>query len=84
MQLTIPDEIADQAGCSGEELLFDLGIGLLMDGRLTLGQAANLAGMSRSAFLDRMSQRRIPMPYDEEDVQADVRTLRRLWPEPAP
>lgn len=83
MQLNIPDEIADQAGCSGEEMLFDLGVGLLMDGRLTLGQAANLAGMSKSVFLDNMSRRRIPMPYDVDDVQADLRTLQRLWPNPA-
>ena len=83
MQLTIPDNIARQAGCTGEEMLFDLGIGLLMDGRLTIGQAASLAGKSKVTFLETMSRRRIPMPYDEADVKAEVRSLRRLWPNPA-
>jgi predicted HTH domain antitoxin len=83
MQLTIPDHIAQQAGCSGEEMLFGLAVGLLMDGRLTIGQAARLAGEDKAAFIDHMGRRGLALPYDESDLSSDLHTLRRLWPNPA-
>jgi len=68
VELIVPDEIAAQTGCSSDELLFNLAAGLLLDGRLTLGRAAALAGVSKSAFIDELGRRRIPMPYDEKDL----------------
>jgi predicted HTH domain antitoxin len=81
MELTVPDEIVAQTGCSTRELLFDLAVGLLLDGRLTLGRAATLAGLSKISFLEELGRRRIPVPYDEQDVAADVQTLRELFPD---
>jgi predicted HTH domain antitoxin len=81
MQLIVPDEIAEQTGCSGSELLFNLAVGLFLDGRLTLGHSALLAGLSKSVFLDELGRRGIPMPYDEQDLAADLRTLREIFPE---
>ena len=80
MQLTVPDEFVTQTGCSPRDLLFDLAVGLFLDGRLTLGRAANLAGLPRIAFLDELGRRRIPMPYDEQDIAADLQTLREVFP----
>ena len=47
MELTVPDEIATQTGCSTGEMLFDLAVGLFLDGRLTAGRAASLAGLQK-------------------------------------
>lgn len=80
MQLTVPDEFVAQSGCSTRELLFDLAVGMFLDGRLTLGLAASLAGLPRIAFLDELGRRRIPMPYDEEDLASDIQTLREMFP----
>lgn len=80
MQLTVPDEFAGQTGCSSSDLLFDLAVGLLLDGRLTLGRAAGLAGLTKPAFLDELGRRRIPMPYDERDLAAELQTLREMLP----
>ena len=80
MQLTVPDEFVAPTGCSSAELLFDLAVGLVLDGRLTLGQAAGLANLSHSAFLDELGRRRIPLPYDERELVADRQTLRDLRP----
>ena len=76
----MPDELVLQTGCSRGELLFDLAVGLFLDGRLTCGGAARLADLSQPAFLDELGRRRIPMPYDEADLSADVVTLRELFP----
>jgi predicted HTH domain antitoxin len=62
-------------------MLFDLAVGLFLDGRLTSGRAASLAGLSKIAFLDELGRRRIPMPYDERDLAADVQTLREVFPD---
>lgn len=80
MQLSVPDELATLTGCSPEELRFELALGLYLDGRLTAGNAAQLAGLSRLAFLEELGRRRIPQPYDETDLAEDVRTLRELAP----
>ena len=80
MQLTVPDEIATQTGCSTREFLFDLAVGLFLDGRLTSGRAASLAGFSKTTFLEELGRRRIPMPYDEMDLAADLETLREIFP----
>ncbi|MFN0077976.1 MAG: UPF0175 family protein [Prosthecobacter sp.] len=80
MTLQIPDSLAVQSGCSSQELLFGLAVGLFMDGRLTLGQAGNALGLSKPEFMQLLGQRGIPMPYDEKDVESDLKTLRRLFP----
>jgi predicted HTH domain antitoxin len=49
-----------------------------------LGRAAGLAGLSKIAFLEELGRRRIPLPYDEQDVQADVLTLREVFPDREP
>jgi predicted HTH domain antitoxin len=46
---------------------------------LTLGRAAGLAGLSKIAFLEELGRRRIPMPYDEQDLTADLLTLREVF-----
>lgn len=80
MTLQIPDSLATQAGCGVQELMFGLAVGLFVDGRLTLGQAGNVLGLSKPEFMQMLGQRGIPMPYDEADVESDVKTLRRLFP----
>jgi predicted HTH domain antitoxin len=80
MQSTVPDELVAQSGCSTHELLFDLAVGLVLDGRLTLGVAAGLAGLSKITFLDELGRRRIPMSYDEQDMKEDLQTLREVFP----
>ena len=80
MELVVPDEVVAQTGCSPRELLFGLAVGLVLDGRLTLGCAAGLAGLSKIAFLEELGRRRIPMPYDEQDLEADRLTLREVFP----
>jgi len=80
MTLQIPDSLATQAGCGPQELLFGLAVGLFMDSRLTLGQAGNALGLSKPEFMELMQQRGIPMPYDVDDLESDLKTLDKLFP----
>jgi predicted HTH domain antitoxin len=81
MTLQIPDSMAAQSGYSPQELIFGLAVGLVMDGRLSLGQAGAALGLSKPEFMQLLHQRGIPMPYDEKEVETDLHTLRRLFPE---
>jgi predicted HTH domain antitoxin len=47
--------------------------------RLTLGQAAAMAGMNRTAFEDELHERRIPIyRYDVEDFELDLKALKKM------
>lgn len=59
-------------------------MGGFLDGRLTLGQAANLAALPCIAFLDELGLLRIPMPYDQQDLASDLQTLRVVFPGQTP
>lgn len=71
------------AGLSREDLgahaSRDLAVQLYVEGRLSLGKAARLAGMSRQAFWSLLDARGVPViHYTDEDYQSDVDTVRRL------
>lgn len=75
MQLTLPDDLIQETGLTQDQLRFDLVLGLYIDEKVTLGRGAEIAGLSKSAFLDELGKRRIPVHYDARDVQADLETI---------
>jgi predicted HTH domain antitoxin len=72
----LPDNLIEGIALTEQEILFELALGLYVDRKATLGQAARLADMSRPGFLDALGERRIPIHYDEADLEADLRTLK--------
>ena len=78
MKLTLPDGLLRDAQITEEELRFDLALGLFIDDKATLGQAARLAGMSGPAFLDELGKRKLPVHYGIQDLEADIETIREL------
>ena len=84
MTLQVPDNLAAQAGCTAPELIFGLVVGLLFQGRLSLGQAGEALGLSKRGFMERLHDLALPMPYSAEDACHDLETVTRLWPSPTP
>lgn len=78
MEFTLPDDILKGNQVTAEELRFDLALGLYVDEKVTLGQAARIAGMPSPAFLDELGKRKIPVHYSVEDLAADETTVRAL------
>ncbi len=78
MSLVIPDEIVQATGMSSEQLLQEFALLLYQKEKLTLAQAAYMAGMNRIEFQQLMSSKDIPIHYDIHDFEADLETLRRL------
>ena len=78
MRFTLPDELIEGLALTEQEIRFELALGLYVDNKATMGQAARLAGMTRPSFLDALGERRIPIHYDMADLEADLQTLKAL------
>lgn len=68
--LTVPDDI------STEEAQLTLAMGLFQSKRLSLGQAAKLAGYRKTAFMDALGRRGIPViQYGPEELLEDLKVV---------
>ena len=77
-QLEIPREVLDSARLTLEELRVELAVHLYARGRLSVGMAHELAGMSLWEFRQLLGSRRIAPHYDLEELEDDLATLRDL------
>jgi predicted HTH domain antitoxin len=78
MEIEISDELLRGAELSREDALRDLAIGLYVDEKVTLEQAAQIASLTQPEFLKVLGKHRVPVHYDIEDLQADVKVVREL------
>ncbi len=78
MSLTIPDDLFEAAQLTEAEMLQELAVTFFQKERLTLAQAARLAGMARLPFQHLLASRHIPLHYDVAELEADVQTLRDM------
>ena len=78
MILTIPDEILMATRMSEQEIRQELAILLFSKEKLTLAQAARLAGMPNLAFQQLASSRGLTVHYDVAEFEEDMKTLKEL------
>jgi predicted HTH domain antitoxin len=78
MTLTIPDERFGNLKLDVRDVMTDVAIGLYKREQVSLGRAAEIAGVSSPEFLDELGRRRIPVNYDVDDLHADVATLGKI------
>ena len=69
MLINIEDVILKSINLTQEEAKLDFALGLFIDKRVTLGQAAAVASLSQTQFLKELGKRQIPIHYD----------YRRFW-----
>lgn len=78
MGVVISEDVLRKAGLTEEELMQEIAVLLFQKDRLTLAQAARLAGMSRLRFQHLLASREIPVHYDRQEFEDDLRTLKAL------
>jgi predicted HTH domain antitoxin len=76
--LEIPQDILDSARLSIDQLRTELAVHLYEQGRLSIGKAHELAGLSLWEFRQLLGSRRIPPHLDETDLEQDRVTLGEL------
>lgn len=75
MTITIPDELVEQAHLSSNELRADLAAYLYVRGRLTIGQARQLAGLDLISFQHELVKRNIYIQFGVDDFEKDLKNL---------
>jgi len=78
MPVIVSDEALAAAHLTEAEALKELALTLFQQERLTLAQAARMAGVGRLKFQEWMAERGLTIHYDVEDFEKDVATLRSL------
>ena len=78
MTVSIPTERLGSVALSERDALVDIAIGLYKREEVSLGRAAEIAGLSSPQFLAELGRRRIPVNYDVEDLRSDLATLKDL------
>jgi len=74
--LEIPLDVLDSARLTIPELKVELAVYLYAQGRLSIGKARELAGMTLWEFRQLLASRRISPHYDIADLEEDITTLR--------
>jgi predicted HTH domain antitoxin len=78
MPLTLPDELLQSTKLTQAELQAELAVALFQRERLTLGQAALLAGLPQLDFQRLLASRQIPLHYGLEAMGQDLQRAKRL------
>lgn len=79
MNLTLPQSIESRLTPATAAL--PLALGLFIADEATLGQAAEVAGMSQADFLKELGRRHISIHYGADELADDLRTLDILVPD---
>ena len=82
LELRMPKTVMSALGISGPEIASDfsrrIALSLYAEGILSLGKAAELAGMPYADFTDLVRAKKVPVNYTVEDLEADVETVREV------
>lgn len=82
MLIEISDNVVAQSGLSKNEILLEVALSLYQRGAISLGLAAQLAGLHRFAFQQEMSNRKIPVNLTWEEIQHDIADIRAAQSSP--
>ena len=70
MTFTIPSERLNNVTLDERDAVVDIAIGLYKREQVSLGRAAEVAGLSSVAFLAELGSRRIPINYGVDDLRS--------------
>lgn len=79
MTVEIQDENLGHAKLTPDCLRLEMVVGLHASEEMTLGQAAELAGVNQTQFLKQVGRRGICAHYEVEEFEQDLLTLETLW-----
>lgn len=73
--ITIPSEILAHIDKDEQSIKIELAIFFYKEFNLSAAKAAEFAGINRLTFWQELSNRQIPLNYDEEDALHDVKVI---------
>jgi predicted HTH domain antitoxin len=76
MNLELHNATLDRLAMSRSDLMVDIAVGLYVDRRVTIGEAAEVAEMTQTEFRRFLGQKNVPLQYDLDDFRHDLTVLR--------
>jgi predicted HTH domain antitoxin len=76
MSIDLPDHLLGQL--KPRDVLLDLAVGMYAARHLTLGQAAELAGLAQAEMQRELGRREVPVHYDIDDLVRDLAAAAEL------
>jgi predicted HTH domain antitoxin len=78
MTITLPLPAALERTLQPDRARLHLAIGAFVTEDATIGQAAEIAGISQTELMAELSRRRIPLHYGREEFSEDIQTMAAL------
>lgn len=78
MNIIIPDQILEATRMTEKELMQEIAVMLYQKEKITLGQASQLAQMNQLQFQHLLASQEIPINYDIQDLEMDLKNLAEL------
>lgn len=78
MTLVLPLPAALEGKMQPRDAKLHLAIGAFTAEELTLGQAAEIAGVSQTEMMRELARRKIPQHYDLDEFEKDLETVAAL------
>lgn len=77
VKLRLPGSLADMVSPRSleDEVKLLIALELYREGRVSLGKAAEIAGLSIRDFMYELRARRIPLSYDVEELEYDLEII---------
>lgn len=76
--LKVSDSLLSASRMTEKELSIELAVYLFEKGKLSIGKAKELAGMTLWEFQYLLASRRIPVHYGIKEYKEDIKTLKAL------
>ena len=78
MNIEIQDDALGGVSLTPDQARLELAVGLFAGRRVSLGRAARVSGIPQADFLRELERREIPIHYDPDDFEADLKTIAAL------
>ena len=78
MTIEISDNIANKAKLTTKDIQLRVAILLFAEEKITLGQAAEIAGIPQFLFQKELGKRKIPIHYGMDEYKNDLETIAKM------
>lgn len=78
MSVILSDDLLQTIQMSEDEIRLEIAVLLYQREKLTLAQAARFCGLNRIQFQHVLASRKIPIHYDINDFEEDLRSFREI------
>ena len=78
MQVQLPDAALIGTGLTSDQVRLEVAVALYRDRKVSMGRAAQLAGLPRIPFQRELAKRGVTVDYDVAEFEEDLRVIAKF------